>query len=121
MKKTSEISRLFKCFWIQGYTEDISIPWDSKLQALIKDGEITSIGEYTVTFDGKWDVWVANHPFASGSLQRVHGDEELNKFIVAISKSKPQCTKDTKILLEDRVNHEIDKIYNNTEKHSTTY
>jgi hypothetical protein len=66
--------------------------WDELLNILIDKGTVTKVGEFTITFDDTFAVWISNHPYASGSLYWYKGeypDEKLH------------CSKATRIRLED--------------------
>ena len=96
MKKTSKISRLFKFCWLR---KDRPCPfWDKKLNDLIDNGKITQFGDYTITFDNKYVVWIENHTFCSGHLYMHPKLPQL------------QCSRRTAIRLEDFVNDKIDSI-----------
>lgn len=88
MKKTSKLSRLFKFFWLfDGPPNKI---WDAKLNELMDSGKITKWSSYTITFNDKIEVWIENHPYASGAM--------------VSPLSNIHCSKKTKIRLEDYVN-----------------
>jgi hypothetical protein len=94
MKKTNKLERFFKFLWL-GSEDRPNLDWDILLNKLIDKGNVTHIDDYCVTFDDKYSVWIANHPYASGHLHK-------NKVGI---KSKPHCSKKTKIRLEDFVNN----------------
>ncbi len=93
MTKTNKFERFFKFFWLYG--ESPHTNWDLLLNKLIDKGNVTNINEFYVTFDDKYDVWITNHPYASGNLYQ-------NKVGIL---SNPHCSKKTKIRLEDFVNN----------------
>jgi hypothetical protein len=95
MTKTSKLSRLFKFFWLSQY--EPNEVWDTLLNLLMDKGEVTKIDEYTITFDNKYTVWIANHPYSSGNWYN------------SPDKS-PHCHKSTRIRLEDFVNNLIEEI-----------
>ncbi len=95
MKKTSKLSRLLRCFWL--YDKEPNEEWDTLLNLLMDKAKVTDIGDYTITFDNKFTVWIANHPFASGSSYNSYSTERFH------------CTKATKIRLEDFVNDYLKK------------
>jgi len=90
MKRTSKLSRLFKFLWL--YQAEPDEQWDELLNLLIDKGTVTRVDNYTITFDNTFDVWITNHPYASGNLYR-YKDEYTNE--------KLHCSKATRIRLED--------------------
>jgi hypothetical protein len=90
MKRTSKLSRLFKFSW--PYQAEPNETWDELLNLLIDKGTITKVDEHTITFDGTFTVWIANHPYASGDLYMYKG---------GYTDKKLPCSKATKIRLED--------------------
>jgi hypothetical protein len=94
MTKTSKLSRLFKFLWL--YQGEPNKDWDTLLNLLMDKGKVTKIDEYTITFDSKYQVWICNHPYASG-----HWYNSPDK--------SPHCHKSTKIRLEDFVNNLIEE------------
>lgn len=95
MTTTSKLSRLLKFFWLNDDRHPFMKEWDELLQLLIKYGKITKLDNYTVTFDDKYTVWISNHPYASGHLYKLNGTSVENQF---------NCSKNTRILLEDFIN-----------------
>ena len=95
MKKTSKLSRLFKCFWPIDDTIAYSDKWDAKLNELIDKGNVTHKITYIVEFDGKYEVWLSNHPFSSGTWCGYVGDS------IFPLHHRLRCSKATKIRLED--------------------
>ena len=100
MEKTSRLSRFFKFFWLVADEGKFNKEWDQLLKQLILNGKITAIDKYSVEFNNKYTVWIENHPWSSGGLYRVTGYEKTgNPF-----KNIFECSKPTKILLEDKIN-----------------
>lgn len=95
MTKTSKLSRLFKFFWLS--QDEPNEHWDTLLNLLMDKGKVTEIDEFTITFDSKYKVWIANHPYTSGNWYN------------SPDKS-PHCHKSTRIRLEDFVNNLIEEI-----------
>lgn len=95
MTTTSKRSRLLKFFWLTDDSYTFLKEWDELLQLLIKYGKITKIDNFTATFNDKYTVWISNHPYASGQLYQLNGTSLVEKF---------NCSKSTRILLEDFIN-----------------
>ena len=97
MTKTSKLSRLFKFFWLNDTRANRLFlkEWDELLKLLIKQGNVTEINDYVVTFDNKYGVWISNHPVASGHLYTLDGEYCATHYC---------CSKGTRILLEDFIN-----------------
>lgn len=70
------------------------------LNLLMDKAEVTDQGNYTITFDGDYKVWIANHPFASGTLC----DDSKGFASSAESMTSMTCSIKTAIRLEDFVN-----------------
>lgn len=95
MKKTSKFSRFFKFFWFSA--SDPNPYWDAFINRLMDVGEVTHIDTYVIQFNGKYDVWISNHPYTSGCLYNFNARG-----------GEAHCTKKTKIRLEDYVNAYIE-------------
>lgn len=60
----------------------VNLDWDEKLVELLDSGEILEVGTHTCFFkkDNKlYKVWIANFPYAYGSLDGVAREEDLEK------------------------------------------
>lgn len=101
MTKTSKLSRLFKFTWISN--KKPCKDWDTTLN-IILDMPITNLSEYKATFGGKYDIWISNHPYASGYLYSVYGD---TKHPATEDEALPFMS--TRIRLEDIVNDHLSK------------
>jgi hypothetical protein len=99
MTRTSKLSRLAKFTWLSA--EEPNQAWDDMLNLLMDKGEVTEVTQYTITFNGKYRVWVENHPYASGSISKYCFDEMEKEDRHFSFPSNYHCTKKTKIRLED--------------------
>jgi hypothetical protein len=75
--------------------------WDNLLNLLMDKGEVTDVSEYHLTFNGKYKVWITNHPYASGSINKRCFDEMLKDDNFSSLLCEYHCRKETKIRLED--------------------
>lgn len=55
-----------KC-WLQLY--DYSPEWDAELNRLMRSHKFTKIGAYSASIGGR-EVWIANYPYASFTLNQ---------------------------------------------------
>jgi len=99
MKKTSTLSRLFKFLWLSA--EKPNQAWDNMLNLLMDKGEVTNITQCKITFNDKYQVWIENHPYASGSISKYCFDEMTKEDLTHSLPAHYHCTKKTKIRLED--------------------
>ncbi len=96
MNKTNWFDRLTRFFWLSMKAADKD--WDKLLNSLLDKGEVTNASAgFWIEFEGKYKVWTANHPYASGALYITNtGAIGLQGCL--------HCTKSTRIRLEDFVN-----------------
>lgn len=100
MKRTSFISRLFRFAWLQ--LDKPNLIWDRKLNLLLDRGNVTSVNWCSIVFEDKYEVWIENHPFASGGLINVLENGVANRDKgLGLDSEHYQCCKSTKIRLED--------------------
>ena len=98
MKHTSKLSRLFKFLWLSA--GEPNQEWDNMLNLLMDKGKVTNVTQYKITFNDKYQVWIENHPYASGSISKYCFDEMKKEDpIDDLLPSNYQCTKNTKIRL----------------------
>ena len=106
MKKTSKLSRLFKHAWLS-HTQP-NAEWDKMLNLLMDKGEVTKVTEFHIIFNDKYKVWIENHPYASGSINKCCFDEMTKDNLDLTLPNDYHCTKKTKIRLEDfYYNHQL--------------
>lgn len=99
MRKTGKLSRFFSFLWPRYVM--FNERWDTLLNLLMDKAEVTSITKESITFDGDYTVWIANHPYSSGALFTD------SKGLVSSAKSSMGCSIKTAIRLEDFVNARI--------------
>jgi hypothetical protein len=75
-----------------GYAGDnFDEAWDTELWNLLIDGQIKFVDKH-IALIGEHQVWVANHPYASGS------DRGINDDIFGVSNG-PECSRATALFL----------------------
>lgn len=112
MNKTDKLDRIFRFLWSRKHRTNKE--WDEILQTLIRRNKITKINHYHVTFEDKYVVWIANHPYSSGSLYGLRTNIKCSKnskktysHIDYVEQNLYHCSKKTAILLEDCVNNHL--------------
>lgn len=110
MKRHSEVSRLFRRFWINIHETDPI--WDSKLQDILKEGVVVEWNAYELSIqygDCIYDVWISNHPYGSGTCHGVFSSE-TNQKIRSKFTSTGGASMETRLKLEDFYYNNLEKI-----------